>query len=81
MVAYGIGHITQICIAPSFQQSGIGSALIRNSLYHLALDGCLEASLTVTAENKPAIRLYQHLGFDVIRNFSAYIWERNQSYN
>lgn len=81
MVAHGIGHITQICIAPSFQQSGIGSALIRHSLYQLALEGCLEASLTVTSENKPAILLYQHLGFDIIRNFSAYIWERNQSYN
>lgn len=81
IVAPEIGHITQLCIDPAVQGSGIGYELIRHSLVTLADHGCREASLTVTAENHSAINLYHQMGFRIMRDFSAYIWKRDRSYN
>ena len=32
-------------------------------------------SLTVTAVNRPAVELYEHLGFRTIKTFAAGVWE------
>lgn len=77
IVAPGTGHITQICVAPQIQNSGVGRALLLRSLGGLRRAGCHEVSLTVTAENAPAIRLYERLGFRVLREFAAHVWERD----
>lgn len=76
IVAPGTGHITQICVAPAARHSGIGTALLIRSLEGLRHAGCAEVSLTVTADNTSAIRLYERLGFRVLREFAAYVWER-----
>ncbi len=81
VVAQNVGHVTQLCVAPSAHGFGIGHELMRHSLLSLLAMGCDQASLTVTAENRGAIRLYQKFGFEVIRNFSAHVWQKNQSYN
>jgi ribosomal protein S18 acetylase RimI-like enzyme len=41
----------------------------------LAEHGCRSASLTVTATNETAVRLYEDMGFVKRRNFAAYVWE------
>jgi ribosomal protein S18 acetylase RimI-like enzyme len=33
-----------------------------------------ELTLTVTAENKTAVRLYEKLGFRTIKSFTAGVW-------
>jgi ribosomal protein S18 acetylase RimI-like enzyme len=33
-------------------------------------------SLTVTAENRTAVRLYEQLGFLTIKSFTAGVWPR-----
>jgi len=33
-----------------------------------------ELTLTVTAENKTAVHLYEELGFSVIKSFTAGVW-------
>lgn len=77
LVAPEVGHITQICVAPSHQGRGIGYELLRRSLEALAASGCRKASLTVTSANTGAIRLYQRMGFQTRRDFAAYVWERH----
>jgi ribosomal protein S18 acetylase RimI-like enzyme len=37
--------------------------------------GCRVASLTVTAANEDAVELYKRVGFEIKRQFTAYVWE------
>src|SRR5262249_26099679 len=75
LVAPEVGHITQVCVAPAERSTGLGYELMRQSLRALAAHGCQSASLTVTASNETAVRLYRRMGFRVRRNFAAYVWE------
>ncbi len=75
VVCRGVGHITQICVAPQAQGKGLGRELLRQSTDALALAGCTEVGLTVTAVNVPAVRLYESMGFRKIRDFSANVWD------
>jgi ribosomal protein S18 acetylase RimI-like enzyme len=75
LVAPDVGHITQICAAPSVKGTGVGYELLRRSLEALAAHGCRKVSLTVTAANTEAVRLYERMGFLIARTFAAYVWE------
>jgi ribosomal protein S18 acetylase RimI-like enzyme len=75
MVAPDVGHITQLCVAPSHQGRGVGYELLRRSLDALASHGSRSASLTVTTDNLSAIRLYESVGFRSRRDFAAFVWE------
>ncbi|MBZ5578605.1 MAG: GNAT family N-acetyltransferase [Acidobacteriia bacterium] len=75
LVAPGCGHVTQICVTPEVRGTGVGHALLRQSLLSLRGAGCRSASLTVTAANEGAVALYERVGFQTIRRFSAYVWE------
>jgi ribosomal protein S18 acetylase RimI-like enzyme len=75
LVAADTGHITQVCVTPSAQGNGVGYELIRHALLHLKNAGCEKTSLTVTASNSDAIRLYQAIGFRSVRRFAAYVWD------
>jgi ribosomal protein S18 acetylase RimI-like enzyme len=75
LVAAETGHITQICVAPSHQNRGIGYELLRRSLTALTAHGCCRASLTVTSANESAVQLYERMGFRNRREFSASVWE------
>jgi len=69
------GHITQLCILPAIRRSRLGYQLLRHSLTRLAEMGCTTMSLTVTASNTEAVRLYESVGFRVTSNFPALVWE------
>ncbi|HEY9139737.1 MAG TPA: GNAT family N-acetyltransferase [Bryobacteraceae bacterium] len=69
------GHITQICVSPSVRGTGIGHALLRQSLLALRKMECRSAGLTVTAANENAVALYERVGFRTIHQFSAYAWD------
>jgi ribosomal protein S18 acetylase RimI-like enzyme len=75
IVAPECGHITQICVSPSVRGTGVGYAMLRQSLATLRDMGCRSASLTVTAANEDAVELYKRVGFRIVRQFSAYVWE------
>jgi ribosomal protein S18 acetylase RimI-like enzyme len=75
LVAPDCGHITQICVAPEVQGTGVGYELLRQSLTTLRDVRCRAASLTVTAANTQAVALYERVGFETIRRFSAFVWE------
>jgi len=75
MVMPYCGHITQICVAPGVRGTGVGYEMLRQSLTLLRAAGCRKTSLTVTASNREAIKLYEDIGFVTTRKFSAYVWE------
>ncbi len=75
LVASDCGHITQLCTAPSARGEGLGYELMRRSLEALERAGCRATSLTVTAANRSAVRLYERCGFARRKEFSAHVWE------
>lgn len=75
LVAPTVGHVTQLCVEPTVKGSGVGYELLRRSLVALAGQGCEKVSLTVTAANTEAIRLYERMAFSTVRRFGAYVWE------
>ena len=75
LVAFDVGHITQVCVVPAVKGKGCGYELMRRSLEALGNAGCRAASLTVTAANTEAIALYERLGFRTVKEFSACVWE------
>jgi ribosomal protein S18 acetylase RimI-like enzyme len=75
LVAPDCGHITQICVSDSARGSGVGYELLRRSLMALRDAQCRFASLTVTDANRGAVQMYERVGFEILRRFSAYVWE------
>lgn len=75
LVAPDCGHITQICVSDAVRGAGVGYELLRRSLTTLRDAGCRFASLTVTAANSAAVKVYERVGFETRRRFSAYVWE------
>jgi len=71
-VAAGVAHVTQVCVAPDWQKRGLGRRLMEEIVAGLGARGYRGVSLTVTAENEPAVKLYRRLGFDVIKGFAAF---------
>lgn len=75
LVAGDVGHITQVCVTPEVRGRGIGYELLRRSLLSLAEAGTARVSLTVTAANRPAVQLYEAMGFQTRRCFAALVWD------
>jgi ribosomal protein S18 acetylase RimI-like enzyme len=75
-VSPGVGHTTQICVQPGYQGNGIGRMLMLTSAEALGAMKFRELTLTVTSENRTAVRLYEHLGFRTIKSFTAGVWPR-----
>lgn len=74
-VASGIGHTTQICVLPGYQKNGLGRRLMEASLAALQELGYRALTLTVTATNENAVRLYENLGFRTVKTFAAGVWQ------
>ncbi len=74
-VSEGTGHISQLCIIPSAQRSGLGLELLQQSINVLVAYGSKKISLTVTVSNTAALLLYESCGFRRSHDFHAYVWE------
>ena len=75
-VSPGVGHTTQVCVAPGYQGRGLGRTLMQTSAETLRGMKFRELTLTVTSENYGAVHLYENLGFKTIRTFAAGVWPR-----
>lgn len=75
-VSTGVGHTTQLCVQPGYQGHGLGRLLMQKSQDALRNLNYSELSLTVTADNRAAVRLYEQLGFETIKSFTAGVWPR-----
>ena len=71
-----VAHVTQICVLPEFQRAGLGRALLARCLAAARGQRLRAATLTVTSNNAPALALYRRLGFVLLSDFDAYVWER-----
>jgi mycothiol synthase len=59
------GEVYAVGIAPSAQGMGLGRALTIAGLKHLVAEGAPRIVLYVEADNHPAVKLYESLGFTV----------------
>ncbi len=75
-VADRVGHIGELCVVPDARGAGLAYQLLRQSMAALRSAGADRVSLTVTAANEDAVRLYARSGFTATRRFSAYAWAR-----
>jgi ribosomal protein S18 acetylase RimI-like enzyme len=74
-VAPGVAHTTQICVMPGYQGHGLGSRLLTASIQALIAHRYTALSLTVTASNRQAARLYEQFGFRTVKTFAAGVWQ------
>jgi ribosomal protein S18 acetylase RimI-like enzyme len=72
----GTAHIPQIAVGTGYQGIGLGRAMLRTAFEMLVRAGFCEVSLTVTALNSGAVRLYERAGFRTFREFGAFVWNR-----
>lgn len=67
------GEIYIICAAPDFQGRGLGRALVLEGMRYLSRVGCSRVFLYTEGDNRPAIGLYQGLGFDIERVHRSFV--------
>ena len=72
----GIGHISQICIAPAYRGLGLGELLLRSAMNGLVRRGFHHLTLTATRANDAAMKLYTGNGFSERLSFDAMVWQR-----
>jgi ribosomal protein S18 acetylase RimI-like enzyme len=70
------GHVCQVSVAPAAQGRGLGRMLVALALRAFRDQALASATLSVTAANHVAHRLYERLGFSVQREFAAHAWAR-----
>jgi ribosomal protein S18 acetylase RimI-like enzyme len=70
------GHVCQVSVSPEAQGRGLGAELVNLALASFREQGLSSATLSVTASNERAHRLYERLGFSVQRAFAAHAWAR-----
>jgi ribosomal protein S18 acetylase RimI-like enzyme len=63
--------LSYVVVDPAMQRRGVGSLLIRASGNALVAAGHRELDLFVTEANRPAVRLYEKLGFRVLERVHA----------
>lgn len=74
-----VAMIPQISIRRDWQGRGIGTALLRKFFHSAKESGLSRVTLSVSADNEGAYRLYRRLGFGESQVFHAYIWRRIKS--
>ncbi|MDQ1428655.1 MAG: mycothiol synthase [Acidimicrobiaceae bacterium] len=68
-----LGEIYVVAVDPDFQGQRLGRRLVLAGLDHLSALGLQVAMLYVDAANRPAIKLYIDLGFDIDHIDRAYV--------
>ncbi|WP_408641879.1 mycothiol synthase [Saccharopolyspora oryzae] len=60
----GTGEVYVVGVDPDAQGGGLGRSLTVAGLRHLSDTGCRQVILYVEADNAPAVKVYQRLGFE-----------------
>jgi len=69
------GLISNVGVDPQQRGRGYGRQIMQFALQQLKNSGCKEAYLRVHIENKPAIYLYESLGFVKAERFKTLMWK------
>jgi ribosomal protein S18 acetylase RimI-like enzyme len=70
------GHLPQVAVLPEYQRQGLGRLLVSYGLSRLAELGFETLSLIVSRLNRPALKMYQLMGFQSVLSFPVFTWER-----
>ena len=73
--------IGAVYVREAFRRRGVGEALMQSAMEYLRSTGALYATLTVTAENDAARRLYARFGFTVCGQLERGIRIDNRFYD
>ena len=68
-----IGEIYVIAVNPAFQGHGLGARLAIAGLTQSASQGCNVGMLYVDADNAPALKMYEGLGFVTHQTDRAFV--------
>ncbi len=79
IVGNRVSHITQVCVDPELQGTGIGTMLIGRIVRALRDRRFSAVTLTVTDSNSRAVRLYEQLRFSTLKEFYAFAWDAAQN--
>lgn len=66
------GHVISLAVLFEHRGKGIARALLPKALGNISEYGVNECYLEVRVSNKPAIDLYQNLGFNITRTINGY---------
>lgn len=64
----GESFINEVYVIPTQRRKGIAKKLLEIGLDWLTKNGCKTIDITVNRQNKPAIELYKHFGFDKFKD-------------
>lgn len=62
-------YISNLAVAPDFQGKGIGTFLLKRALSRAVEMGLGRCALSVEVDNARALRLYERLGFRIVKTF------------
>lgn len=68
----GEAHVLNLCVEQAMRRQGIGGKLLMTVLAHARDHGIRDAFLEVRRSNKPAIALYQSIGFECVGQRRGY---------
>lgn len=66
------GYVAELAVAPEHRREGRARRLLAAAFDRLRDEGCSEIRLAVHAENEPARRLYESLGFEEVGREEEY---------
>ena len=75
-----IGHIVSIAVAKRWRRKGIGTRLIRELEKRFKEKNMRASRLEVRVSNRPAIRLYEKLGYKIIDRIENYYPDGEDAY-
>lgn len=70
-----LGAIQNVAVLPDYRRQKLGRALLLGSLHGFRKAGVRRVTLEVTAENVPAVRLYENLGFETFKAYFREIYQ------
>ena len=75
------GHIISIAVHPNHRRKGIGTMLMKKAMKALKDKyECREVYLEVRVSNTPAIRMYEKLGFKIVKTIPLYYLDGEDAY-
>jgi len=74
------GHVISIAVLPEHQRKGVGTALMKEAMASMRVYKAKECFLEVRVSNKPAVSLYEKLGFGSSRVVRGYYADGEDAY-
>lgn len=74
------GHMVSVAVLDEHRKGGVGRALVEESIKGVDMRGCDEFYLEVRCSNNVAVKLYEHLGFEIRQRLGAYYKDGEDAY-